>query len=203
MIVKKSAGKRDPRSPRERLMARSETQPNGCVLWTGGCDGRGYGMIHANGKAIKTHRLAYLLAHGSLPEGLLVCHNCPGGDNPRCINPEHLFLGTPLDNVRDMIAKGRKRQAKELPMTRGDDHWSRKDPSRVARGATAGGSKIDEQTAVAIVRLLSVGTRQTEIARQLGTTYQIVHAIKQGETWRHLTTQDSASSAGADRTSST
>ena len=75
-----------------------------CWLWTGAITGVGYGHIYADGRLAYTHRLAYELTYGPIPEGLFVCHHC---DNPPCCRPEHLFLGTAQDNQSDMAAKGR------------------------------------------------------------------------------------------------
>lgn len=87
----------------ERLMLHSNVNPNGCIEWIG-YNVRGYGQITVAHKGIQTHRLAWTLSNGPIPEGLLVLHHC---DNPPCINPDHLFLGTHQDNMNDMSAKGR------------------------------------------------------------------------------------------------
>lgn len=92
----------------ERLAARLEAQPNGCLEFTGFLNSKGYGRINGEiggtNKQWFAHRAAWMLAHGPIPDGMVVCHHC---DNPPCCNVEHLFLGTPTDNIRDMIAKGR------------------------------------------------------------------------------------------------
>lgn len=63
-----------------------------------------YGRVHFNYKTYKAHRLAFMLCKGSVPEGMYVCHSC---DNPKCVNPDHLFLGSGRDNALDMLHKGR------------------------------------------------------------------------------------------------
>src|ERR1035437_1111838 len=97
---------------------------NGCHIWTGAKDGKGYGVFFADG-CCKAHRWAYQKLYGPIPKGLHVLHHC---DNPSCINIKHLFLGTQLDNVKDMIAKGRDNHA------RGDDHGARLHPETRPRG---------------------------------------------------------------------
>jgi hypothetical protein len=78
-----------------------------CWLWTGSIRNQfGYGRIRANNVTWPTHRLSWVLANGPIPDGLWVLHRC---DNPRCVRPDHLFLGTPKDNSQDRDAKGRHR----------------------------------------------------------------------------------------------
>jgi HNH endonuclease len=81
--------------------------PNSCWNWTGGRFVSGYGKFLVRGKTYRAHRVAFVLANRqNIPARLCICHTC---DNPRCCNPAHLWLGTHLDNMRDMIAKGRWR----------------------------------------------------------------------------------------------
>lgn len=82
-----------------------------CWEWTASKDGSGYGKMLYRGALVRASRLAWMFTFGEIPEDLFVCHHC---DNPGCVNPEHLFLGTQKDNMLDMVAKDRQRKIGQL-----------------------------------------------------------------------------------------
>ncbi len=97
-----------PRQPlADRFWAKVDKSGE-CWLWTGARSGRNrYGYFGLGGKRdgiARAHRVAYELTIGSIPDGMVVCHKC---DTPHCVNPSHLFVGTPKDNTEDMLRKGR------------------------------------------------------------------------------------------------
>lgn len=105
-----------------------------------------------------------MLHHGEIPAGLAVLHRC---DNPRCVNPAHLFLGTQIDNIADMVAKGRQR---------GDHRPGSKCPT----------AKLTEAQAIEIKRRGGAGEVHTRLAAEFGLSQASVSALVRGETWPHL-----------------
>ncbi len=151
--------------PQEALEYRSIPEPNsGCVIWIGATGMGGYGRINVNGKLVSAHRFAWEQSNGPIPEGegyhgTCVLHTC---DNPSCVNPEHLFLGTNQDNQDDMIAKSRDVNLK------GEDHSL---------------SKLTEADVIAI----RADTRlQKEIAADYGVGQTQIGRIKRRKSWKHI-----------------
>lgn len=97
---------------------KSKPTSTGCIEWTGRKDKHGYGLYKVKGKRHLAHRVSYQQSFGEIASGLLVCHTC---DVRNCINPDHLFLGTNLDNVNDMLKKGRHYNQKKTHCLRGHE----------------------------------------------------------------------------------
>ena len=89
----------------KEIFYRRVNKTDSCWIWMGYKYSNGYGQVTIKGVKGLTHRLYWMFENGPIPTGMYICHKC---DNPSCVNPDHLFLGTQLDNVRDMIKKGRQ-----------------------------------------------------------------------------------------------
>lgn len=134
----------------EKFWAHTAPTQTGCVEWTRACCTRGYGQMWDPGmrRLVVTHRLAYALAVGDIPEGAVVMHSC---DNPRCVNPNHLSVGTQSQNMLDALAKGR----------------------HAGKARRASTSVRNE----AMVSLAGCGWSRARIADAFGVTRQNVHRI--------------------------
>ena len=98
----------------EKIKLTVAVSSNGCWEWTGLLDRNGYGKMSYQGKLMFVHRVSYSLFRGEIPRGMNVCHKC---DNPKCVCPDHLFLGTQKDNMHDCIRKGRRNSHKRRKLT--------------------------------------------------------------------------------------
>ena len=105
-----------------KFWSTTENMPNGCIEWVGSKGRKGYGQFHLpkmvspKRRVVKSHRAAWVLANGEIGSGLHVLHTC---DNPPCVNPEHLWLGTNSDNQNDSIRKHRQHQKNKTHCLRG------------------------------------------------------------------------------------
>lgn len=153
--------------------ARVKKQADGCWVWTGARTKAGYGRIHKQGYA---HRWSWKLANKKdIPEGLNVLHRC---DNPPCIRPSHLFLGTKADNNADMAKKGRS--------TKGDRNPMRMYPELVARGERQGFARLTEKKVLAIRQARIAGATLDSLASKFKVNRITVSDISRGVTWAHV-----------------
>jgi len=159
----------------------------------------GYAVFWVGGRMRRGSRIAYFLATGVDPCGFCVCHKC---DNPSCVNPEHLWLGTHQDNMADRQAKGRQASGDRTgsrmhPETvqRGDNHWSRKFPEKVRarkrwtrrKPIEHYGRGLKSVQVLEIIKLLAdKSMKRIDIARKYGTSRQTISHIAIGKTWRSL-----------------
>lgn len=133
-----------------------------CWDWQGCTDPMGYGRIHigSGGQSFTTHRVAYELTYGPIPEGLIVCHHC---DRPRCCNPAHHFLGSHSDNTADMVAKNRH-----------------------SHGANHPGAKLTETQVIEARQLYAQGVRAAHLAKKYNVADGTMREALHHETWKHI-----------------
>lgn len=173
------------RSIHDRFWAKVQKTET-CWLWAGTLlGGSGYGQIQVNGRKRTVHQVAWELANGeSIPEGMVVCHRCdvnyPLGDLTwrRCVRPDHLFLGTPSDNMQDALAKGR------FPV--GDRQWTHQHPERVLRGEQHGCAKLTEDDVRQIRTALARHENRNLLADQYEVSRATIAAIAVGRLWKHV-----------------
>jgi len=143
--------------------------PEACWPWGGGKIRTGYGHLKVKGRTVLAHRVAYEVWAGPIPEGKHVLHNCPGGDNPACCNPAHLWLGTQADNMKDMSRKGRVRGAAAL---KGEAHHS---------------ARINDAAARELIRMYAGGGHTfRQLGALFGISRQQAHRIVRGQRRRQL-----------------
>jgi hypothetical protein len=144
----------------ERLWRRVEKLATGCWEFTGSKNRKGYGTLGNNNTTAMAHRVSWQSVNGDIPVGMLVLHRC---DNPPCVNPDHLFLGTNQDNMDDMTAKGRRVIGERSPR-----------------------SKLTAAKVIEIRRRRDAGERTEDLAAEFGVSSAGLYSAAVGLTWRHL-----------------
>jgi hypothetical protein len=152
-------------SARQIIIDRSEpVTESGCWIWTRGRAKSGYGCIRLCGQRF-AHRASYVAFKGQIPDGLHVCHSC---DVRECVNPSHLWLGTPLENIRDCIKKGR---ARKVPR-RGERHHK---------------AKLTELDVLSIRARCAAGSAtRLDLAREYGVDKTLIGFIVNRKIWAHI-----------------
>lgn len=151
------------RSLKERFEQKYVRSENGCWEWTAGLNDMGYGKINLGRRGAgveRAHRVSYMLYKGEHPKNMDVCHSC---DNRKCVNPDHLFLGTAKDNMQDAKRKGR------LP-----------------RGHARPNATLPLQTLRKIREMASQGFTYREIGAAVGKGHGYVGNILRGKMWSHI-----------------
>jgi hypothetical protein len=147
-----------------------------CWLWLGSKLPRGYGYWRTNGRRIYAHRYVWSITFGAIPESLFVCHHC---DNPSCVRPSHLFIGTTKDNMEDMCRKGRG--------ATGERHGSKTHPESRPRGQQIFGAKLTEEIVGALRREYAAGGISiTTLAQKWSLTRSLVSHVIMREAWKYV-----------------
>lgn len=159
-----------------------------CWTWIAYKNPLGYGVFNAD-KINSAHRFSYELHYGKIPEGMLVCHKC---DNPSCVNPEHLFLGTDKDNMIDRDKKGRRKN-----LRKGDNHFYHIHPEKSyfsrekfvpkARGEKHGMAVLTEEKVIEIREIYSKHEMSfPKLAKKYGVGMTTIWHIVKRDTWKHI-----------------
>ena len=142
---------------------------NGCWEWQGSINDSGYGRtsIYESHERCLSHRLTYMLFIGEIPKGMHICHKC---DNPRCCNPDHLFPGTPKDNIRDCVKKGRAAPGYK----------------KARPGVLHGNAKLDDEKVKQIRKLYEEKHTFADIARIYEMSECRISQICKRTAWKHI-----------------
>lgn len=136
---------------------------DGCWEWNGGKAVHGYGSIHDdNGHQLRSNQASWILHHGPIPEGLWILHKC---DNPPCVRPDHLYLGTHQDNMRDLILRGKGKGAAMV-------------------GSKNVHAKLREKDIPMIYKLNELGISYTAIGRMFRVKRNAIKSIIIGKSWK-------------------
>lgn len=167
-----------------RIWSRVLETDKGCWEWQGARDSKGYGRVSYLGRPQTVSRVAWELVNGPIPDGMEVCHTC---DNPPCINPAHLWIGTRSDNQRDSVNKKRNRAATHPERyQRGKDSFSAKYPERLARGEKHGNARLKTQDVHEIRQRYANGESVSSLARAYNINWSTVDRVVKRKWWKHV-----------------
>jgi hypothetical protein len=163
----------------ERFASKYTVDPvTQCWLWKAAVNNKGYGVLGVGGRgkgSVYAHRFSWTMHNGPIPEGLYACHKC---DTPRCVNPDHLFLGTHTENLQDAVRKNR--------MASGARSGAHTKPERRRLGEEHGNHILCEEH-IHKIRLFSrSGRTNVSLAHQFGVSEATIRDIVHRRTWRHI-----------------
>lgn len=138
------------------------SKSDGCWEWTGAISQKGYGNFWDGARYVNAHKFSWEFQHGKAPDRMCVCHVC---DNPKCVRPDHLFIGSYSDNMQDCSKKGRL------------NHYF---------GESSPAAKLTEAQVLEIRRAHAQGARMSDLARRYGLTQSSIALIVRGINWSHL-----------------
>lgn len=150
-----------PTRPPEERFWEKVTKTDTCWVWNAATNRGGYGQFRSGSEiGILAHRFSWSIHFGGIPNGLFVCHKC---DNPPCVNPDHLFLGTHDDNIADAASK-----------------------KRMAHGENSGPAKLRDYDVMKMREIRESGATYAEIATRFGVSPNTAKSAILGLTWKHL-----------------
>jgi hypothetical protein len=164
-----------PKQTQRVWMKVLKSKSDGCWLWIGSRNEHGYGGVRINDRLYKAHRVVYWLSTGVDPGPRCVLHRC---DNPPCVNPAHLFLGTKKENSEDMARKGRS--------TLGERNPARLYPSKHHRGEMCYNAKLTEEIVRAIRRRRADGLSYSKLAAEFGICPMHAYDVANRRKWAHV-----------------
>lgn len=159
---------------KQKIFSRFTLTDRGCWEWNCSKDGCGYGTMRIGENTFRAHRIMWTIVNGEIPQGVYVLHRC---DNPSCIRPDHLWLGTQLENIQDMHKKGRAKKAT------GSENGSVVHIERMPRGINHYMARVTPEHRDKILSMRGNRATLKQIADTVGLSLPTVHRISTGAHW--------------------